>query len=76
MEKAFDRVLRDVVWWALAKLGIEMRLFESVQSMHRNVQSRVGVKETFTDDFLVQIGLHQGSVLSPLLFIIAMEALS
>ena len=58
---------RDVVWWALGKLGIEVWLFENVQPNHRNAQSRVGVNGTFSDYF---------PVLSRLLFIIVMEALS
>ena len=42
----------------------------------RNTQSRIRVIGTFTDDFLVQVGLHQGPMLSPLFFIIVLEALS
>ena len=41
--------------------------------MYRNVQNRVRVNGTFSDDFLVQVRLHQGSVSSPLLFIIRRE---
>ena len=44
--------------------------------MYRNVQSRVTVNGSFTDDALVQVGLHQGSVLIPLLFIIVVGVLS
>ena len=44
--------------------------------MYRNTRSHVTVNGTFSHDFLVQVGLHQGSVLSPLLFIIVLEALS
>ena len=44
--------------------------------MYRNARSRVSVDRTFSDDFLVQVELHQGSVLSPLLFITMMEVLS
>ena len=44
--------------------------------MYRNTQSFVIVIGTFIDNFLVQVGLHQGSVLSPLLFIMLLEALS
>ena len=44
-----------------------------VQSMYRNVQNRVTVNGTFSEDFMVQVRLHQGSVSSPLLFIIRRE---
>ena len=44
--------------------------------MYRNTKSQVRINSTFSDEFLVKVGLHQGSVLSPLLFIIVLEALS
>ena len=44
--------------------------------MYRNAESCVRVNDFFSDDTLVQVGLHQGSVLSPLLFIKLLEALS
>ena len=43
--------------------------------MYRNTKSRVRINSNFSDDFLIKVGLHQGSVLSPLLFIIVLEAL-
>ena len=58
VEKAFDRVPWDVVGWALQKLGLGEWLVEILQSMHRNVQSFVGVSSFFRDDFLVQAGLN------------------
>ena len=47
-----------------------------VQLMFGNVLSCVTVNGNFSDNFLVQVGLHQDSVLSPLLFIIVLEARS
>ena len=44
--------------------------------MYQNARSQVRVNNLFSDVFDVQVGVHQGSVLSPLLFIIALEALS
>ena len=46
-----------------------------VQSMYRSARSHFIVNGTFSDNFLVQLGFHQGSVLSPL-FIIMLEVLS
>ena len=56
------------------KLGVEEWLAKTVPSMYRNAQSCVRVNRTFNFDFQVKTGLHQGSVLSTLLFIIVLEA--
>ena len=47
-----------------------------VQGMYANARSRVRVGEGFSKEFKVKVGVHQGSLLSPLLFIIVLEALS
>ena len=39
-EFAFDRVSRDVAWWALRKLGVEEWLVKIVQLMYGNARSR------------------------------------
>ena len=56
-------------------LGPILTLF-LVQGMYANARSRVRVGEGFSKEFEVKAGVHQGSVLSPLLFIIMPEALS
>ena len=57
-------------------LGVEEWIVKMVQAMYKNARSRVRVGDTYTDEFEVGVGVHQGSVLSPLLFIIVLEALS
>ena len=47
-----------------------------VQGMYANAGSHVRVGEGYSEEFEVKVGVHQGSVLSPLLFIIVLEALS
>ena len=47
-----------------------------VQGMYENVQSPVLVGEGLSEEFEAKVGVHQGSVLSPLLFLIMFEALS
>ena len=47
-----------------------------VEAMYNNARSRVRVGSEYSEEFEVGVGVHQGSVLSPLLFIIVLEALS
>ena len=47
-----------------------------VKSMYKDVRSSVRVGSGYSEEFGVKVGVHQGSVLSPLLFIIVLEALS
>ena len=47
-----------------------------VQGMYANARSRVCVGEEYSEEFEVKVGVHQDWVLSPLLFIIMLEALS
>ena len=76
LEKAFDRVPRAVLWWAMRKLGVPEILVKTVQAMYHNASARVRVGSSVSDPFEVKVGVHQGSVLSPLLFIMVLEALS
>ena len=55
---------------------MEEWILRLVQGMYANVPSRVHVCEGYSEEFEVKFGVHQGSVLSPLLFIIVLEALS
>ena len=65
LEKAFDRVPRKVLWWALRKFGIPEWIVRVIQVMYQNARSQVRVNNLFSDVFDVQVGVHQGSVLSP-----------
>jgi hypothetical protein len=76
LEKAFDRVPRQVVWWALRKVGVGECLVKVIQSMYEGAETAVKLKDGESKGFGVKVGVHQGSVLSPLLFIIVLEALS
>ena len=76
LEKAFDRVPRKVLWWALRSLGVEEWAVRVIQGMYTDVRSRVRVNGQYSEEFGVGVGVHQGSVLSPLLFVLVLEALS
>ena len=44
--------------------------------MYANAQSEVRVGEGFSQEFKVKFGVLQGSIISPLLFIIVLEAMA
>ena len=46
------------------------------EAMHENAKARVVVGSGMSNEFQVNIGLRQGSALSPLLFILVMELIS
>ena len=76
LEKAFDRVPREVVWWALRCLGVDEWIVSVIKAMYEDATTTVRVNGRESKAFSVRVGVHQGSVLSPLLFIIVLEALS
>ena len=76
LEKAFDRVPRDVVRWALRKLGVDEWLVKAVMAMYVGAKTVVKTQDEPSDELEVKVGLHQGSVLSPLLFVSAMEVIT
>ena len=51
-------------------------LVKVVQAMHVGARSRTLVSSSFSKEFEVKVGVHQESVLSPLLFIIVQETIS
>jgi len=43
LEKAFDRVLRELIRWAIRKLGVEEWLVPAVMSMYTGSEVKVGM---------------------------------
>ena len=76
LQEAFDRVPRKVLWWALRSLRVKEWAVSVIQGMYSNAQSRVQISGQYSEESGVGVGVHQGSVLSPLLFILVLEALS
>jgi len=76
LEKAFDRVPREVISWAMSKLGVDEWLVLAVMSMYSGAKTVVRTVCGNSKSFEVKVGMHQGSALSPPLFVIVMEAIS
>ena len=76
LEKAFDRVPREVISWAMRKLGVEEWLVSAVMSMYSGAKTVVRTVCGNSKSFEVKVGMHQGSALSPLLFVIIVKKLN
>ena len=59
----------------MRKLSVDEWIVK-LEGMYENVRSFVWVCKGLSDEFEVKFGVHKGSVLSPLLFIIMLDALS
>ena len=76
LEKAFDTVPREMVMATLRWMGIPEAEVRMVEGTYEKTTARVVVGEGSSDEFEVKIGLRQGSVLSPLLFIAVLDLIS
>ena len=60
----------------MRKLGVDEWIVRLMKVMYDGANSRLRLNDYFGERFEVTVDVHQGSILSPLLFAIVIEALS
>ena len=73
LEKAYDRVDRQMLWQVLESYGVGGRLGRAVRSQYERCQACVRVLRQNSDWFGVEQGVRQGCVMSPWLFNLYMD---
>ncbi len=68
LEKAYDKIPRDILLRKLNKLGINGNILNVLSSMYQGGRSCVKICNKRTEYFDVNRGLKQGCALSPNLF--------
>ena len=76
LEKAFDQVPREVICFVLGQKCVPEYLVDVVISLYKGYKTAVSVDGELSSSFSVKGGVHQGSALSPLLFIMVMDVLT
>ena len=60
LEKAYDKIPRNVMWWALDKQKVPTKYVGLIKDMYNNVVISVRTNDGNTDYFPNKIGLHKG----------------
>ncbi|MCJ8747587.1 hypothetical protein PDJAM_G00155240 [Pangasius djambal] len=70
------RVPREELWYCMRKSGVAEKYVRVVQDMYERSRTVVRCAVGQTEEFKVEVGLHQGSALSPFLLAMVMDQLS
>ena len=76
LEKAYDKVPREEVWYCMRKSGLAEKYVRIVQDMYDDSITAVRCAVGVTEGFEVKVGLHQGSALSHCLFAMVMDRMT
>ena len=76
LSKAFDSVPRDILLKKLQNFGIKGKFFNIIRGIYANDTACVKIDAKCTNPFVINQGVRQGCVLSPLLFNIFMADLA
>ena len=74
-EKAFHSVDSKCLWKLLRHYGVPEKITSIIQNSCKGLTSSVLHKGQFTDDFLARTSVRQGCLLSPFLFLLAIDRL-
>ena len=72
-EKAFDSLDREVLWQLMKHYGIPEKIITIIRNTYRGMQCRVVHEGKLTESFEVTTGVRQGCLLSPFLFLLAVD---
>jgi len=76
LEKAYDSVLRKLIWKTVSDKGTPVRYIKVIRDMYEGAKTCVRTPVGNTEYFPVEVGLHQGSAISPYLFALILDEIS
>ena len=76
LEKAYDRAPREEIWRTMRERLVPEKHVKLLQDMYTGCRTKVRTVAGESSKFNVEVDLHQGSALSPYLFLILMDVLT
>ena len=76
LEKAYERVPQEELYWCMRAKNVPEQRIRVVQDMYIESETVVKCVAGTSEPFKVEVGLHQGSALSPFMFAIIMDTLT
>jgi hypothetical protein len=58
LEKTYNKVPRNIMWWALQKHKVSIKYIIIIKDMYDNVVTSVRTSDRDTNNFSINIGLH------------------
>ena len=55
LEKVYDKIPRNIMWWALDKHKVSTKYVGLIKNMYNNVVTSVRTSDRDTDDFPIRI---------------------
>ena len=68
IQKAYDSVWHDGLWYKLWDMGVKGRMWRVIKKMYESSKSGVLLEGEKSDTFTIEQGVAQGCSLSPILF--------
>ena len=72
-EKAFDSLDRETLWKILRHYGVPMKLVNMIKNSYEGMSCRIIHDGQLTKNFEIRTGVRQGCLLSPFIFIFAID---
>ena len=73
LEKAYDRVPRELIWYSLRRNGVSEAYINIVRDMYAGCKTSVMTSAGKTKGIEIEVGLHKGSAL---LFVIIIDVIT
>jgi hypothetical protein len=73
-EKAFDSVNMEAMWKEVKRYGVPKQLVDLIKETYRGYMCRVVHEDCVSEPIPVRAGVRQGCILSPLMFLVVIDA--